>query len=106
MSEYTPTTEEVRGDYANFQLPARGGDFRSEYAEGVADFNRWLAAHDAEVRAEWEAEHRVTYRVIRDPQNPYLSEVHVVEKPEAGDQVTHIYRTLTERVPVEQGDET
>lgn len=51
MSDYTPTTEEVRGDYATFQLPAHGGDFRTEYAEGVAEFDRWLDAHDAEVRA-------------------------------------------------------
>lgn len=53
---YTPTTEEVRGDYANFQLPAEGGDFRDEYADGLAGFDRWLAAHDADKRAEWEAE--------------------------------------------------
>ena len=30
---------------ANFQLPAEGGDFRDEYAEGLAEFDRWLAAH-------------------------------------------------------------
>ena len=54
--KYTPTTEEVRGDYATFQLPWVGEDFRDVYSEGLAEFDRWLAEHDAEKRAEWRAE--------------------------------------------------
>jgi len=38
---YVPTTEEVRYGYTDHT----GGDLSAE-------FNRWLAAHDAEVRAE------------------------------------------------------
>ena len=39
---YAPTTEEVRAEASR----AFGGDW----------FDRWLAAHDAQKRAEWEAE--------------------------------------------------
>ena len=66
VSDYTPTTDEVRGDYANFQLPASGGDFRVEYAEGLAEFDRWLAAHDAEVRASALAEQGEPGRKVDD----------------------------------------
>lgn len=54
MSDYTPTTEEVRGDYANFQLPAEGGDLRAEYAEALSEFDRWFASEieKAERRGE------------------------------------------------------
>ena len=47
MNDYTPTTEEVRIKY-RLSSGRQPGDF--------AEFNRWLAAHDAEKRAEWEAE--------------------------------------------------
>ena len=47
MSDYTPTTEEVRIKY-RLSSGRQPGDF--------AEFDRWLAAHDAEVRAEWGAE--------------------------------------------------
>ena len=42
MSDYTPTTEEVRIKY-RLSSGRQPGDF--------AEFDRWLAAHDAEVRA-------------------------------------------------------
>lgn len=55
MSEYTPSTGEVRRRYAY----ARSAGNKNQSA--VAEFDRWLAAHDAEVRAgvvaeepEWE----------------------------------------------------
>lgn len=41
MSDYTPTTEEIRERWMNFD----GGPDVSDAAE----FDRWLAAHDAEV---------------------------------------------------------
>lgn len=57
MSEYTPTTKDVREVwiYAQDITHDEGEDFHG------AEFDRWLAAHDAEVRAgvvaeepEWE----------------------------------------------------
>jgi len=46
MSEYTPTTEEVRNGFSRSrQMP----QFQSPALQ--SDFDRWLAAHDAEVRA-------------------------------------------------------
>lgn len=54
MSDYTPTTETVRERFAD-------GFPRAGYIQALEDFDRWLAAHDAEVRAgvvaeepEWE----------------------------------------------------
>ncbi len=67
MSGYTPTTEEVRGDYANFQLPAGGGDFRGEYAEGLAEFDRWLAAHDAAALAALADKYRAFAESATEP---------------------------------------
>ena len=58
VSDYTPTTEQVEFAYAN--------DSEDEYRDPIGypalvrqnkvEFRRWLAAHDAEKRAEWEAE--------------------------------------------------
>ena len=47
IRDYTPTTEEVRIKY-RLSSGRQPGDF--------AEFDRWLAAHDAVKRAEWEAE--------------------------------------------------
>ena len=43
MSEYTPTTEQIRATYAAGESEGTPEDY--------AEFDRWLAAHDAEVRA-------------------------------------------------------
>lgn len=48
--EYTPSTEEIREQYW-----VSSGDPRRS-SEAWAEFDRWLAAHDAEVRAE-QADH-------------------------------------------------
>ncbi len=53
MSDYTPTTEEVREDYA---IGLNEGVGAGWYDHRRVEFDRWLAAHDAEKRAEWEAE--------------------------------------------------
>ncbi|MEJ6554043.1 hypothetical protein PQI51_03270 [Microbacterium esteraromaticum] len=53
MSDYTPTTEQVRTEWA---LSNPGGS-PTTIMHAEAAFDRWLAAHDAEKRAEWEAEH-------------------------------------------------
>ncbi|MGX1932060.1 hypothetical protein [Microbacterium resistens] len=69
MSDYTPTTEEVRADYAD-----RGGSLRSPI-QRWAEFDRWLNAHDAEVRAaalaeqgteEWEYGYELIESDTRD----------------------------------------
>ena len=47
MSDYTPTTEAIRG-----RIIQRGIGWGFY---GLDEFDRWLAAHDAAKRAEWEA---------------------------------------------------
>lgn len=57
MDDYTPTTEDVEECYA---MSGDGLDFKRAAMRRREDFRRWLAemlaAHDAEKRAEWEAE--------------------------------------------------
>ena len=53
MSEYTPKTDDVREDYAIGRNEVIGAGW---YSQHRAEFDSWLAAHDAEKRAEWEAE--------------------------------------------------
>ena len=48
MSKYAPTTGEVRRRYAY----ARSGKPGHKNQGAVAEFDRWLAAHDAEVAAK------------------------------------------------------
>ena len=47
MSDYTPSTGEVRRRYAYARSDKPGHKNQS----AIAEFDRWLAAHDAEVRA-------------------------------------------------------
>lgn len=63
MSEYTPTTDEMRAFYTAERLdgPHLGGFPLPTVEQAETEFDRWLAAHDAEVRAgvvaeepEWE----------------------------------------------------
>lgn len=62
MSDYTPTTDDVRTLYAHADNWVGGRVEMLGTPESRADFDRWLAAHDAEViaasesreRAEWE----------------------------------------------------
>ena len=58
--EFTPTTEQVRSAYAHdpeaeYRDPV---GFPAMQRENLRAFDRWLAAHDAQKRAEWEAEQR------------------------------------------------
>ena len=48
MSEYTPPIAEMGRAYAELLVERRGGD----EAEYLAEFDRALAAHDAQVRAD------------------------------------------------------
>lgn len=56
MSDYTPTTEEVRDKYVGFDL-----SHTDDCTECPAEFDRWLAVHDAIIRADEreQAAHRV-----------------------------------------------
>jgi hypothetical protein len=57
--DYTPTTEEVREAVAEWAWSRRM--FRPELSQSDGrEADRWLAAHDAEKRAEWEAEQAET----------------------------------------------
>lgn len=49
MTEYVPTTEEVREAYAS---TGGGLDFKDVWYDRFNRFDRWLAAHDAEVEAK------------------------------------------------------
>lgn len=66
--DYTPTTEEVRRGFGEaFTGDGSIVDQDAVAAENRAEFDRWLAAHDAEVRAEgveWE------YRRVRPDGRP------------------------------------
>ena len=55
MSEYTPTTQQVRRywQYGANAWSAASADDRDPVGQRFgAQFDRWLAAHDAEVKAE------------------------------------------------------
>lgn len=49
MSDYTPDTDDVRDIFAKYAEEHHGEQ------DGDAEFDRWLAAHDAEIRAESDA---------------------------------------------------
>lgn len=52
MSEYTPTTEEVRDKWAScVEEFGTSRGMHLDYDDALAAFDRWLAAHDAEVAA-------------------------------------------------------
>ena len=53
MSDHTPTTEQVRKAYAHTYAPQQffGPTADADRAGHGDEFDRWLAAHDAEVRA-------------------------------------------------------
>ena len=64
MSDYTPTTAQIRTGYASVAYTDEGVDLR------LVEFDRWLAAHDAEVRAGVVAEEPPSMKVLdeRDPE--------------------------------------
>ncbi|MFT8592449.1 MAG: hypothetical protein ABF747_02395 [Bifidobacterium sp.] len=68
--EYTPTDSEIRAQYAN-----------DPDSEGVVDerrgavFDRWLVAHDAQIRADaWDEGRQSTGAVLNNHSNPYRKE--------------------------------
>ena len=54
MSDFTPTTEQVRKAYVHAFAPQQffGPVAGADRAGLGGDFDRWLAAHDAELRAQ------------------------------------------------------
>jgi hypothetical protein len=93
VAEYTPTTEQMRDVFANLTLDSETRERRS-----IA-FDRWLSAHDAEVRAS-ERERAA---------------LHAEEGYRWGENCDDIAKRIrsgepaeiaAREVPVEQGDET
>lgn len=67
MTEYTPTTEEVR-EYVEVGGQPRPWEAPDDEADGrrAAAFDRWLAAHDAEVAAnEFQFSPHIEYSGLR-----------------------------------------
>lgn len=70
MSDYTPTTEQVRDLWVDGLFEGIAGDEAVTDADWdkdrrAAQFDRWLAAHDAEVRAEAAEAHERTKRGVK-----------------------------------------
>lgn len=56
MNVYTPTTEEIAGWWAHKGGSTASPYYASKLTKRAKEFDRWLTAHDATKRAEWEAE--------------------------------------------------
>ena len=52
MSDYTPTTGHVQDAYCHVQQGVMGERGDAAHEKFHAEFDRWLAAHDAEVAAK------------------------------------------------------
>ncbi|WEK60519.1 MAG: hypothetical protein P0Y60_14555 [Candidatus Microbacterium colombiense] len=98
MSEYTPSTGEVRRRYAY----ARSAGHKNQSA--VAEFDRWLAAHDAEVLREAATEMDATTGSF-NPANPnelaYINCTRI-DAQELRHRADRIERNAQSRVPVKQ----
>lgn len=82
MNDYTPTTDEVREDFA---YPWDG--FKQDREGRLAAFDRWIAAHDREVAAQ-------ALREVADYQGPADEAAHFT--PEA----RNLLRSLADRISV------
>lgn len=79
MSDYTPTTEEVRSAHSSYLMLTYGYSADQRPDIGLL-FDRWLAAHDATVRADERArvglqvaEMKACYTVEHDATDDHLS---------------------------------
>ena len=75
MSDYTPTTEDVREDYAIGRNEVIGAGW---YSQHRAEFDSWLAAHDAAIaHAAWSEGHTQALVNVAWPDerksNPYTT---------------------------------
>jgi hypothetical protein len=91
MSEYTPTTEEMRALYTAERLdgPHLDGFPAPTIQQAEAEFDRWLAAHDADVRAGVVAEEPTAHDLLdaiydpeEDSENDSVRFGYVVEQYE------------------------
>lgn len=64
MSERTPTTENIRNCYV-YATEGYDGSLAIPERQSNAEFDRWLAAHDVEVRAEAESDPAKDERLVR-----------------------------------------
>lgn len=111
MSDYTPSTEEARAACARDAMrSAMHNDSLAAQRGAKEAFDRWLAAHDAEKRAEWEAEQGEVEWVEDFIQYGHLLDIGVfIVEPRGKNYSTHQRRVKTGRpesswVPVEQED--
>ena len=64
--EYTPTTDEVRENYVD--ATAHG---YKDVSEAQDMFNRWLAAHDREIKAEaWDEGFNTSEQILKELYDP------------------------------------
>ena len=82
MSDYTPTTEQVREAWSDRYSSEWGFAYREETEMYDAEFDRWLAQHDAEVAekekqrivaAIFDEQQRLLEIQKKDPTNPHLT---------------------------------
>ena len=69
--EYTPTTQYLQNAYVDtrYNLAAEQGEFPPPIMERYAEFDRWLAEHDATVEAA--AEQRGAIKALRAAASDY-----------------------------------
>lgn len=82
VDDYTPTTDAVRAAYVrNRRRPF------TDPEDHRAEFQRWLEAHDAALRAEWEAEQGETEWEYgeRSPSSKYVWGPWTAEKADSLD---------------------
>lgn len=73
MSDHTPTTAEVREEYADLNYVTSRQHRRGHDTEARRhEFDRWLTAHDAEVRCQGP----ITYSQVEAAQDAYQRHVH------------------------------
>ena len=86
MTKYTPTTGQVRvayQDHQDFQAVIKGLD-RPGGVEAGHEFDRWLAQHDAEVKAEAVEQYKAAQVSITYDAPRVAEQVQLVSCPKCG----------------------
>ena len=103
--EYTPTTQYLQNAYVDtrYNLAAEQGEFPPPIMERYAEFDRWLAEHDATVEAA--AEQRGAIKALRDAADEFAPEW--PDKPDlsATRGVSQTRKWLRNRADQMEGDE-
>lgn len=91
MSEHTPTTDEMLDGYVTMRRREISGDRVLASVQALGEAERWLGAHDAAKRTEWEAEQGETewavrlrpddetYVVARNEQDAWAEQAYVLD---------------------------